>query len=41
VLVDALAHGGARFLGGRGIPAPHTLLGLAAGGAAAGVVAAK
>ncbi|MGO1834377.1 MAG: hypothetical protein ACTH0C_06900 [Actinomycetaceae bacterium] len=41
VLVDALAHGGARFLGRRGIPAPHTLLGLAAGGAAAGVVAAK
>ncbi|MGC5617080.1 hypothetical protein [Georgenia sp. Z1491] len=35
VVVDSLGHQGAKFLGARGIPAPHTLLGLAAGAATA------
>ncbi|MGO1173462.1 MAG: hypothetical protein ACTHXO_06555 [Actinomycetaceae bacterium] len=35
IVVDSLGHQSAKFLGARGIPAPHTLLGLAAGAATA------
>ncbi|MGC5629738.1 hypothetical protein ACPYO6_16005 [Georgenia sp. Z1344] len=35
VVVDSIGHQSAKYLGARGIPAPHTLLGLAAGAATA------